>query len=140
MRFLQPVTAQVAGTIFLAVLLVGSVAAAADSKVIEGAKKEGELGWWSTIAQDQSQKIIEEFMKVYPFIKASYWRSGSVGIHNKVLIEARAGRPSWDVVSQTTPEFIHELKQKAVIAPYNSPERRHFSNDLKDKDGYWTGT
>ena len=79
-------------------------------------------------------------MKVYPFIKASYWRSGSVGIHNKVLIEARAGRPSWDVVSQTTPEFIHELKQKGVIAPYNSPERRHFSNDLKDKDGYWTGT
>jgi iron(III) transport system substrate-binding protein len=113
---------------------------AADPKVVEAAKKEGELGWWSTIAQDQSQKIIEEFMKVYPFIKATYWRSGSVGIHNKILIEARAGRTSWDVVSQTTPEFIHELKQKAVIAPYNSPERRHFSNDLKDKDGYWTGT
>lgn len=118
----------------------GSTLSAADPKVIEAAKKEGELGWWSTIAQDQSQKIIEEFMKVYPFIKANYWRSGSVGIHNKVLIEARAGRPSWDVVSQTTPEFIHELKQKAVIAPYNSPERRHFSNDLKDKDGFWTGT
>ena len=117
-----------------------STSSAADPKVIEAAKKEGELGWWSTIAQDQSQKIVEEFMKIYPFIKASYWRSGSVGIHNKVLIEARAGRPSWDVVSQTTPEFIHELKQKGVIAPYNSPERRHFSNDLKDKDGFWTGT
>ena len=71
----------------------GSTLSAADPKVIEAAKKEGELGWWSTIAQDQSQKIIEEFMKVYPFIKANYWRSGSVGIHNKVLIEARAGRP-----------------------------------------------
>ena len=42
-------------------------------------------------------------MKLYPFIKANYWRSGSVGIHNKILIEARAGRTSWDVVSQTTP-------------------------------------
>lgn len=116
------------------------IVSAADPKVIEAAKKEGELGWWSTIAQDQSQKIIDEFMKLYPFIKANYWRSGSVGIHNKILIEARAGRTSWDVVSQTTPEFIHELKQKNVIAPYNSPERRHFSNDLKDKDGFWTGT
>ena len=113
---------------------------AADPKVIEAAKKEGELGWWSTIAQDQSQKIIDEFMKLYPFIQANYWRSGSVGLHNKILIEARAGRPSWDVVSQTTPEFIHELKQKGMIAAYNSPERRYFSNDLKDKDGYWTGT
>jgi iron(III) transport system substrate-binding protein len=113
---------------------------AADPKVIEAAKKEGELGWWSTIAQDQSQKIIDEFMKLYPFIKANYWRSGSVGVHNKILIEARAGRTSWDVVSQTSPEFIHELKQKGLIAPYDSPERRHFSADLKDKDGYWTGT
>lgn len=117
-----------------------SIVSAADPKIIEAARKEGALDWWSTIAQDQSQKIIEEFMKLYPFIKASYWRSGSVGLHNKILIEARAGRTSWDVVSQTTPEFIHELKQKGVIAPYQSPERRHFSDDLKDKDGYWTGT
>ena len=133
--------ARVAIALLCAVLgSFASTSSAADPKVIEAAKKEGELGWWSTIAQDQSQKIVEEFMKIYPFIKASYWRSGSVGIHNKVLIEARAGRPSWDVVSQTTPEFIHELKQKGVIAPYNSPERRHFSDDLKDKDGFWTVT
>jgi ABC-type Fe3+ transport system substrate-binding protein len=112
----------------------------ASSQVIEAAKKEGELGWWTTIAQDQSQKIIDEFMKLYPFIKVSYWRSGSVGIHNKVLIEARAGRSTWDVLSQTTPEFINELKQRALIAPYDSPERRAFSNDFKDGDAYWTGT
>src|SRR4029077_18907122 len=116
------------------------VQASADPRVIEGAKKEGELAWWSTIAQDQSQKIVDEFMKLYPFIKANYWRSGSVGLHNKIMIEARAGRSSWDVVSQTTPEFIYELKQKKLIAPYNSPERSHFSTDLKDRDGYWTGT
>ena len=117
-----------------------SALAAADPKVIEAAKKEGEVAWWSTIAQDQSQKVVDEFMKRYPFIKASYWRSGSVGLHNKILIEARAGRSSWDVVSQTTPEFIYELKQKKIIAPYNSPERSQFSADFKDKDAYWTGT
>jgi ABC-type Fe3+ transport system substrate-binding protein len=114
--------------------------AAADPKVIAAAKKEGQLFWWSTIAQDQSQKIVDEFMKLYPFIKANYWRSGSVGLHNKILLEARAGRSSWDVISQTTPEFIYELKQKKLIAPYESSERRHFSQDLKDKEAYWTGT
>lgn len=128
-----------AGMIFGSSLLL-PLASAADPKVIEAAKKEGEVGWWSTIAQDQSQKIIDEFMKLYPFIKATYWRSGTVGIHNKIMIEARAGRPSWDVVSQTAPEFIHELKQKKIIVPYHSPERRHFSDDFKDKDGFWTGT
>jgi len=79
-------------------------------------------------------------MKLYPFIKATYWRSGSVGLHNKIMIEARAERSSWDVVSQTAPEFIAELKQRKLIAAFNSSERRHFSTDLKDKDGYWTGT
>ncbi|MGH7871003.1 MAG: ABC transporter substrate-binding protein [Candidatus Binatia bacterium] len=133
----------VAAALFLLLALFGAlprIVTAADSKIIEAAKQEGELGWWSTIAQDQSQKIVDEFMKLYPFIKASYWRSGSVGLHNKILIEARAGRSSWDVVSQTTPEFIYDLKQKKLIAPYNSPERSSFSADLKDRDGYWTGT
>ena len=131
------------GTLCLSLALAGMLPAgafAADAKIIEAAKKEGELAWWSTIAQDQSQKIVDEFMKLYPFIKASYWRSGSVGLHNKILIEARAGRSSWDVLSQTTPEFIYDLKQKKLIAPYNSPERGLFSADLKDRDGYWTGT
>ena len=116
------------------------LAASAETKIIDGAKKEGELAWWSTIAQDQSQKIIEGFMKLYPFIKATYWRSGSVGLHNKIMIESRAGQSTWDVVSQTTPEFIFELKQKKLIASYDSPERSRFSADLKDREGYWTGT
>lgn len=130
-------------TALCVVLLFCSVkllAANVDPKIIAAAKKEGELYWWSTIAQDQSQRLIDEFMKRYPFIKANYWRSGSVGLHNKIMLEARAGRPSWDVVSQTSPEFIHELKQKGLITAYDSPERRHFSVDLKDKEGYWTGT
>jgi iron(III) transport system substrate-binding protein len=124
----------------LAFCCVKPVGVFADPKSIEAAKKEGELYWWSTIAQDQSQRLIDEFMKRYPFIKANYWRSGSVGLRNKIMLEVRASRPSWDVVSQTSPEFIHELKQKRQIAAYDSPERRHFSADLKDKEGYWTGT
>ena len=71
---------------------VNSRVVLADPKIIEAAKKEGELAWWSTIAQDQSQKIVDEFMKRYPVIKANYWRSGSVGLHNKIMIEARAGQ------------------------------------------------
>ena len=129
--------------VLISLLLLGvppRLATSGETKIIDGAKKEGQLAWWSTIAQDQSQKIIEEFMKLYPFIKATYWRSGSVGLHNKILIESRAGQATWDVVSQTTPEFIFELKQKKLIASYDSPERSRFSADLKDREGYWTGT
>ena len=142
MSFLQTSCSRIAALLSVLLTVAGPLRGvfAADAKIIEAAKREGELVWWSTIAQDQSQKVVDEFIRLYPFIKASYWRSGSVGLHNKILIEARAGRSSWDVVSQTTPEFIFDLKQKKLIAPYDSPERSGFSADLKDRDGYWTGT
>lgn len=125
----------------LAMALVAAAALmAADPKLVEEAKREGELVWWNTIAQDQSQIIVNEFMKRYPFIKASYWRGGSVGLHSKIMMEARAGRYSWDVVSQTNPDFVLELKQKGLIAPYESPERKAFSDDFKDREGFWTST
>ncbi len=67
------------------------ILAAADPKIIEAAKQEGELFWWSTTAGGQAQKLVNDFMKLYLFIKANHWRSGSVGLHNKILFEARAG-------------------------------------------------
>lgn len=100
-------------------------------------KAETSLVWWTTMAQDQSQKVVQAFMAKYPSISATYWRSGSNGVHNKIVTEARVGRHSWDVVTYTA-EFVSELKQKNLVAPYDSPERKNFSEDLKDKAGYWT--
>ncbi|HEX6175631.1 MAG TPA: extracellular solute-binding protein [Candidatus Binatia bacterium] len=100
-------------------------------------KPEEELVWWTTMAQDQSQKVVEAFMQKHPSIRATYWRSGSNGMHNKIMTEARVGRHSWDVVTYTA-EFVLELKQKKLIAAYDSPERKNYSEDLKDDQGYWT--
>ena len=128
--------------VILAMVLVWPLGlrASPDPKIIEGARKEGQLIWWNTIAQDQCQILVTEFMKKYPFITASYWRSGTVGVHSKVMLEARSGRYSWDVLSQTNPEYVVELRQKNLIVPYHSPERAMFSEDLKDKEGYWTSS
>lgn len=98
---------------------------------------EAGVVWWTTMAQDQSQKVIQLFMEKYPSIRATYWRSGSNGVHNKIMTEARVGRHSWDVVTYTA-EFILELKKKNLIAPYDSPERKYYSDDMKDREGYWT--
>ena len=43
--------------------LIGLSCGAGHSFAAESAKAEGEFVWWTTIAQDQSQKIIEAFMK-----------------------------------------------------------------------------
>ena len=107
------------------------------SATVDSPKAEGELVWWTTMAQDQSQKVIEAFMKKHPSIKATYWRSGTNGVHNKIMTEARFDRHSWDVVTYTA-EVVFELKQKKLIAAYDSPERKNYSDDLRDDEGYWT--
>ena len=133
--FINRACKSVSGLLILGVWF--AYAGTAYSANVDSAKAEGELVWWTTMAQDQSQKVIEAFMKKHPSIKATYWRSGTNGVHNKIMTEARFDRHSWDVVTYTA-EVVLELKQKKLIAAYDSPERRNYSDDLKDDEGYWT--
>jgi len=116
-----------------------ALSAAPDPKVIEAAKKEGQLVWYNTLVQPHAKGVIDLFMKQYPFINATFWRGGGTQVYSKLMIEGRAGRYDWDAVSLTNPEFIFDLKQRNAINRYSSPEREMFSEDLKDQEGYWTG-
>ena len=57
----------------------------------------------------------------------------------KILIEARAGKPLWDVVS-TTGYYGYLLKKRGLLAAYDSPERKYFRDGFKDPQGFWTST
>jgi iron(III) transport system substrate-binding protein len=57
----------------------------------------------------------------------------------KILNEARAGRPLWDVVS-TTGYYGYLLKKRGLLAAYDSPERKFFRDGFKDPQGFWTST
>ncbi|MBI4528722.1 MAG: extracellular solute-binding protein [Deltaproteobacteria bacterium] len=94
---------------------------------------------WATIAHDQAAKLIAAFEKRHPFIKVSYWRSGSLGVYNKIITEARAGRIGWDVVSISTVDQMVDLTRNRIVTSYQSAERNMFSDDVKDVEGYWTG-
>jgi iron(III) transport system substrate-binding protein len=107
-----------------------------DPKLVEGAKKEGEIIWYTSMTFDQSQPIVEAFQKKYPFIKPTLFRSGGGALMNKVLTEARAGRFGFDVVGGRG-EMIQAFREKNLIAAYLSPETKMIEPDLYDKQGYW---
>ena len=73
-------------------LFPSNLRAAADPKVVEAAKKEGELVWYNTLVQPHANGVIDLFMKQYPFIKATFWRGGGTQVYSKLMIESRAGR------------------------------------------------
>jgi hypothetical protein len=69
-----------------------------DPKLMEGAKKEGQLVYYTTMTLDQSKQTVDRFEKKYPFIKVTLFRTGGGPLLNKIFTESRGGRHDWDVV------------------------------------------
>lgn len=115
---------------------ISSSQAAQDPKIIEAARKEGEVIWYTTITIDQSKVVVDRFQKKYPFLKPIVYRSSGAPLMTKVLTEARAGLFGFDVVGGRG-EMIIAFKEKNLLASYLSPERTTIDPDLFDKDGYW---
>jgi hypothetical protein len=43
-----------------------------NQKLIEAARKEGEIVWYTTMSSDQSNVFMARFQQKYPFLKPSY--------------------------------------------------------------------
>src|SRR5574341_2505469 len=111
---------------FLALLICFAFSAAANlyaqtsaqSALVEGAKKEGRLVWYTSMAIDTSKPLLDAFQKEYPFVKAELVRAGEEQLMNRVLSETRAGQWLFDAVSTSA---ISVLADRHMIAPYRTP-------------------
>src|ERR1700746_2515938 len=60
------------------------------NRLIEEARKEGNLVFYGTLGVDASRPLLEKFRQAHPYISIGHYRSGSTGIYNRVVNEARA--------------------------------------------------
>jgi len=67
------------------------------SKLVEAAKKEGEVVYYTTMTLDQSKSVADRFEKKYG-IRVTLFRTGGGPLLNKIFTESRGGRHEWDVV------------------------------------------
>lgn len=127
-------------SIFCAVLitfLLSDAVGASDPKVIEAAKNEREVVWYTTTNLETSKIIADQFQKKHPFVKVILFRSTNAPLISRVLLEARAGKYEWDVVSGGG-ELFAPIMDKGLFARYRSPEAQMIDEDMVDKEGYWT--
>ena len=104
----------------------------------EGAKKEGEIVFYTSMSLTDYPKILPHFEKSYPFIKTNTYRSTPSGVFTKVDTEARAGRHAVDVVGSASVE-MWQLKQRKLSTAYLSPEQKAMPPGSRDPEGYWQG-
>lgn len=126
-----------AGVLLFSSLSGSAARAGSDAKIIEAAKKEGAVSYYTTMTLSQSKKVVDAFQDKYPFIKPELFRGGGDEVLNRILNESRGGLNAWDVVS-TRGDSVLALESAELITPYRSPESKFISKDMVDDEGYWT--
>ncbi|HYT57632.1 MAG TPA: extracellular solute-binding protein [Verrucomicrobiae bacterium] len=120
-------------------MLVRTVVEAQDShtaKLIEGAKKEGSLIWYTSTSIEDIKKLFDGYNKKYPFIKTEFFNAGSARVFNRILNENRVGKVFFDLVAVRGVE-THQLVKAGFLQPYLSPESSAYPQGFKDAKGYW---
>ena len=126
-----------AGVLLFSSWSVSAARAGSDAKIIDAAKKEGTVSYYTTMTLSQSKKVVDKFQEKYPFIKPELFRGGGDEVLNRILNEARGGLNAWDVVS-TRGDSVLTLRNAKLITSYRSPESKFVDRDMVDDEGYWT--
>lgn len=109
------------------------------AKLIEEAKKEGKVTYYSVMQIDRIRATEKAFKEKYPFLNTEFVRLTTEELLQKAPAEARAGRQLADVVTVSSVEY-NELVKQGVIGKYLSPERNAFHKEFIDKEGYWSAS
>lgn len=106
-----------------------------DKKLLEGAKGEGEMVWYTNSGLDNANSYIRAFHKAYPSIQPKIWRGKSRAVTDKILTEARAGVFLADVIKPTS-DHLPVLIGASLLGRYESPLRASYPD--YSKGPLWT--
>jgi len=119
------------------VLAQGSNAATKDD-LIEAAKKDREVVFYTTTNLEEANAMSARFKAKYPFLDVNINRAEGERLTTKILQETRAKKSLVDVM-QSPAFYLHALKKRGIVGEYVSAEDRFFPRGFKDEK-YWTAT
>jgi iron(III) transport system substrate-binding protein len=89
-----------------------------DQRLVEAAKKEGTLTFYTSMQTPESGPLSQAFEKKYG-IKVQLWRATSDQVVQRAITEARGSRNTFDVVETNAPE-VEALAREQVVAEYRT--------------------
>jgi ABC-type Fe3+ transport system substrate-binding protein len=119
---------------------VGLLKGAERQKIlIEGAKKEGKLVWYSTLIVDQLVRPVKAaFEKEYPFVQVEFFRGNTERVVQKAVAEHQARRYDVDILDGTTSPTL--ANKAGIMQRFYSPSLNDYPAELKDGQGIWGAT
>ncbi len=90
-----------------------------DARLVEGAKREGRVVLYTSLAPTESAPLVGAFEKKYG-IKVDLWRALSGQVVQRVITEGQARRHSVDVIETNGPE-MEMMARETLLAEFYSP-------------------
>ncbi len=123
-------------TIFTCNALPAVDAIAADQALIDAAKKEGKVTWYTTLIVNQmARPAADAFQKKYG-IAVNFVRADTGAILTRLQNEANAGAVQADVIDTTS--GTPTLKRMGLLEKWQPELARALPAEYIDPEGYWT--
>ena len=108
-----------------------------EARLLEGARKEGEVDVYSTLVPEDIGAVAAAFEKKYG-VKVKFWRASSEKVLQRALAEAKSGRYDVDVIETNGPE-LEALSREKVLAPASSAHDADLLRESMRPHRQWTG-
>ena len=113
-------------------------AAERHARLVEGAKKESGLVWYSSTTAEDALALSKKFNEQHPSIQIQHLRSSSEKLLERILAESRANAFKADIVTLPELELSIMIKRKLLVR-YEGLENSLYPPESKDPHSYWTG-
>src|ERR1700730_8511493 len=98
----------------------------------EGAKAEGKITWYTSLAGESYKQLAAAFEARYPGVKVESYRATRQEMSARIMAEAQAQRYIVDTLETTIP-LLKLLKDNKMIQPYYFPTEAKFPDNVKEK-------
>src|SRR5690348_7417882 len=106
-------------------------------RLLEGAKREGSLSVYASMAEKDLMRLVSAFERRYG-IEVKVWRSGKNNVLRRAVSEAQAGRFEVDVVHNPSPE-MELLHRERLLQEVRSPYQRELIPEAVAPHREWAG-
>ena len=102
------------------------------------AEQEGEVVFYTTDPPQATTEVMNDFMKAFPKIKASFLRLQAGNLFQRLMSERLARTNVADVMSISEMTFATDLQKRGGYVLYQSPEYTAYKQEYKSRpEGYF---
>jgi iron(III) transport system substrate-binding protein len=98
----------------------------------DGAKAEGKITWYTSLAGNSYKELANAFEAKYPGVKVETYRGTRQELGARILAEAQAKRPIVDTIESTLP-LLKLMRDNGLLVPYYFPTQAKFPDHVKEK-------